>query len=378
MRPQLTNWAARRFRCMLPLGFAARPFALLLLLSLASFAPKYAVAFSNSSDMHGAEPQRPLQARWVFDPAHTTLLWVHVPKAGGSALARLAHTAAQHHGVTVAWCYNHRGESDCSRPEGTLARAADLRAASFGRFSPEADSEATQARGSATAAAVRDKRVKEPQRPAMVFGHGVRVGCGTRWGLRLATRHMYVVMVRHPLDRLFSAYGQTQRDRRSVNHGKSIRQFIDLCNEAAGRTPGGNLEYFLSDRNDIEALKLSLNSHGSGDELDERDRFELASRTLRSNNTIVLINERWEASVGLLAHLGILPGRTSIGGRRISPRRQDRHVHNASPLRGKSLTIMYDDVAALRNCMRFEERLYQVALAKFERQLREMDMANNF
>jgi hypothetical protein len=46
----------------------------------------------------------------AYDPATTALLWVHVPKCGGTALARLAHAAAVAHSQKIAWCYN-RGDA---------------------------------------------------------------------------------------------------------------------------------------------------------------------------------------------------------------------------------------------------------------------------
>jgi hypothetical protein len=168
-----------------------------------------------------------------YDPKETTLLWVHIPKCGGTALARVTHASALHHNVKVAWCYN-RGAvgNDCANREGTLATSKALRAASFGVFTPEVLVSRENAEGAAAAlqgnrtATTRDSQLQvRPQLlPSMVFGHGVRVGAGRRWGLPL--QHVYIIMMRHPLERLFSAYGQAQRDRRSVNHGKSLRQFV--------------------------------------------------------------------------------------------------------------------------------------------------------
>eukprot|EP00038_Savillea_parva_P013552 m.211456 g.211456 ORF g.211456 m.211456 type:complete len:338 (-) comp25508_c0_seq1:135-1148(-) len=286
-----------------------------------------------------------------YSPEEATLLWVHVPKCGGTALARVAHAAATHHNVSIAWCYNSHGNPACSQPKGTLAFAQDLRAASYGSFLPEARSEAANAQGQAPSDTVRGRRA-----PEMVFGHGVRVGAARRWGL--PRRHVYVVMVRHPLDRVFSAYGQTQRDKHSVNHGKSLRDFVDACIADSERIPGGNLEFFLTDTDPQDESNTSTVTPSIS------ERFETAAAALQSPNTIVLLHERWEESLQLLGKFGVLP---SVA--RESSRKKHRHRHNKSPLAAATLPLQYGDVAALRKCIHLESRLYEVAVVAFEKQL---------
>ena len=50
-------------------------------------------------------------------------------------------------------------------------------------------------------------------------------------------------MLRHPLQRLFSAFYQSRRDRNSVNHRKTLDQFVESCaafpGEAESRGNGG-------------------------------------------------------------------------------------------------------------------------------------------
>ena len=166
-------------------------------------------------------------------------------------------TAAVAHSQKVAWCYNRGGAPDCSEPKGTLALAMDLRSDAFGPFTPESPRPPTVPASSVVW-------------PGMVFGHGVRHGSAARWGMpSKPRRHVYVIMLRHPLDRFFSAYGQSQRDRHSVNYGKTVRQFIDECNNPSGtsisvpKVPGGSLDFYLIDRVEyvsghIDRLLLAL------------------------------------------------------------------------------------------------------------------------
>lgn len=157
----------------------------------------------------------------LYNPLNTTLLWIHVPKSGGTALAHLAHQAALHHRVKIAWCYNHHGQPACSMPKGTLAAHHALQHASFGSFLPENVSQPTAAANPAELP-LHSFRDRHPS-PAMVFGHGVRFGCGARWGL--PARHMHVLMIRHPLTRFFSAYSQAQRSKAAVAFGWPVERF---------------------------------------------------------------------------------------------------------------------------------------------------------
>lgn len=241
-------------------------------------------------------PGGPVRSQQLYDPATIALLWIHVPKCGGTALARLAHAAAKTHGLKIAWCYNRGGVPDCSEPKGTLAHAMDLRFDSFGPFTPESSQPTTSSSAS-------------DAWPGMIYGHGVRHGSAARWGMPSSPRrHVYVVMLRHPLDRFFSAYGQSQRDRKGVNYGKTVRQFIDMCNDSGGsvpRTPGGSVDFYLIDRAEYDALE-SRNAS-------ESEWSGVASQHLRdARGTIVLLQDRWQESIELLASLGIVTKDTAI------------------------------------------------------------------
>ena len=50
---------------------------------------------------------------------------------------------------------------------------------------------------------------------------------------------IYVIMLRHPLQRLFSAFYQSRRDRHSLNHRKTLHQFVEDCAVFPGKGGGG-------------------------------------------------------------------------------------------------------------------------------------------
>eukprot|EP00041_Stephanoeca_diplocostata_P011980 m.198689 g.198689 ORF g.198689 m.198689 type:complete len:364 (-) comp18757_c1_seq1:469-1560(-) len=264
------------------------------------------------------------------------VLWLHVPKSGGTALARVAHDCAQLHGGKIAWCYQRGGPDvdDCSVPQGTLAKHKALQTASFGQYLPTLQMRTD------------DHTQKQPQ-PMMVYGHGVRFGCHNRWNLN--GRTIYVIMVRHPLERLFSSFQQAQRDRHSVNHGKSLQDYVSQC-VTTKDIPGGSLLHYLTDKNVTGGVDVNQDKTLSLDE-----KLKIAFAALDSGKILVLIHDRWAESMSLLESYGILP----------------RHAKNVDSLNaspgGATIDIEYGAIPAVRQCIALEERLYLHAVDIFER-----------
>lgn len=137
------------------------------------------------------------------------------------------------------------------------------------------------------------------QQPMMVYGHGVRFGCHRRWHLK--GRSMYVIMVRHPLERLFSSFQQAQRDRNSVNHGKSLREYVSTCTKTKD-IPGGSLLHYLTNKNLSGGVDVNENQA-----LGAAEKLQIALAALDSGQILVLIHDRWSESMALLESYGILP-----------------------------------------------------------------------
>lgn len=267
------------------------------------------------------------------------IFWIHVPKAGGTTLAAVAQTAAQQHGGKVAWCYQ-RGPvnvDDCSVPVGTLATSQPLQQSRFSDFLPESPAWIAS-EGSRN-------------EPMMVYGHGVRFGCNTRWKLRGTP--LYIIMLRHPLQRLFSAFYQSRRDRNSVNHRKTLDQFVENCAAFPGKLPGGPLEQFLYDKGEASDDKLRGKT--------QEQRFEYADEVLQRDDVIVLFNEHWDASMELLVAKNVL---TSLHGV-MSAKMFANGAGGNRKADDDMMGVPYSAIEQLRKCIGLEEYVYNNALMRF-------------
>lgn len=182
------------------------------------------------------------------------LLWIHVPKNGGTILAFMAHAAAAYHNGSIAWCYGGGGDR-MSCPELALGQQRSLQKHWFGPYNPAATG-------------------NHITRPRMVYGHRVFYGAAEAWGYP-KERARYVVMVRHPLERLLSAFGQAIRHPNPGDVPITLPQFINTC-ATNGHVPNGALEEFLSGDNQGPDFSRGAQVH-----LAMRVRTSLLSHSMR-------------------------------------------------------------------------------------------------
>eukprot|EP00040_Diaphanoeca_grandis_P026780 m.150469 g.150469 ORF g.150469 m.150469 type:complete len:397 (-) comp30728_c0_seq1:199-1389(-) len=269
------------------------------------------------------------------------VLWIHVPKCGGTSLASVAQIAAGQHNSKIAWCYQHSNEQDCAHPEHTLASAHPYQQFRFVDFLPDSESWDPASE-------------RLHAEPMMVYGHGVRYNVNARW--KLQGKPLYVMMFRHPLDRVFSAFFQFKRDKNSVHYHDTIAQFMESC-ALTGRMPGGPLEEFLFDK----GLDKSIGADGSPLSLDER--VAKASQILRQPNMLVLLNERWDASMELLIKMGVLT--SSQGVMTSSSFESSTKRFNRNKDLALMLELPYSAIKDVRRCISLEERVYATAVEVF-------------
>jgi len=264
------------------------------------------------------------------------VLWIHVPKCGGTSLATVAQTAAGQHSAKIAWCYQHSNEPDCAHPEHTLASSRNYQTHRFLNFLPSSSDWNPAAESL-------------EHEPKMVYGHGVRYDVNKRW--KLTGRAVYVMMFRHPLDRVFSAFFQFKRDKNSVHYHDSVSQFMQTCAKT-GRIPGGPIEEFLYDKGLDSEPPLSMD-----------ERVAKAVNILQQPDMLVLLNERWDASMDLLLATGVLKSKENV--LTAASFSSSTKTFNRNRDSGRMLELAYGAIKDIRECITFEERVYSAAVDIF-------------
>lgn len=187
------------------------------------------------------------------------LLWVHVPKSGGTALARVAKMAAADRSKTLAWCYQARGTPDCSVPPAWAKKNFPGKMDFLPQQHPNPDA-------------------VQPKQPHSVFGH-FTMAAAEKWNL--SGTSVYIVMVRNPFDRLFSGYQQNSRAAKMQGETIAFASFVQDCVDNGNRMMliGPLLEYLgVDDLNDQSGITTET-------------RVQHAKDVIDRDNTIVLVQE---------------------------------------------------------------------------------------
>lgn len=196
----------------------------------------------------------------------------------------------------------------------------------------------------------------QQEQPKVIFGH-YTLADAEEWVEIGAVqgKPLVVVMVRHPLNRLFSGYQQVMR----TNQGPMVDfdEFVRRCNAAQSRMMdiGPLLEYLGVDREhrgvrgeDGEATGWAPGPNATSPELLIADALAVLDRP----DVIPLMQERWDESLELLARLGVAK----------APDRKQQL--NLSPI-NNTISFEYPTVEGMRRCIATEEPVYIAAEAKF-------------
>eukprot|EP00041_Stephanoeca_diplocostata_P009152 m.139444 g.139444 ORF g.139444 m.139444 type:complete len:398 (-) comp17626_c0_seq7:87-1280(-) len=340
------------------------------------------------------------------------IYWIHLPKSGGTALAQIAMATARDRRKTFAFCYQARGEPDCSQPATWTKQSANQ--AGQVEFRPPTDAFTGDHRAS----------------PYIVFGH-FTMSASAQWMLpgdavhvimiRYAIRRYFLraectksmflsfrtgtisfplptcqrrswipifrltytrkkferlgikqchgshqcrfLSNRHPIDRFFSGFMQ---NRRAANNRKQALQHEQQVAESdLGQNGGFDMETFvdscISSGNRmmmvgplLEYLGVDNLSNASS----TRELVAAAKRVIDDPTVVVLVYEWYEASIRLLEKLGV------------TKREARAKILNATP-RLESLRVRHSDLAKIRRCVLPEEEVYVYAVdvfrAKYER-----------
>eukprot|EP00041_Stephanoeca_diplocostata_P009153 m.139452 g.139452 ORF g.139452 m.139452 type:complete len:328 (-) comp17626_c0_seq8:87-1070(-) len=270
------------------------------------------------------------------------IYWIHLPKSGGTALAQIAMATARDRRKTFAFCYQARGEPDCSQPATWTKQSANQ--AGQVEFRPPTDAFTGDHRAS----------------PYIVFGH-FTMSASAQW--MLPGDAVHVIMIRHPIDRFFSGFMQ---NRRAANNRKQALQHEQQVAESdLGQNGGFDMETFvdscISSGNRmmmvgplLEYLGVDNLSNASS----TRELVAAAKRVIDDPTVVVLVYEWYEASIRLLEKLGV------------TKREARAKILNATP-RLESLRVRHSDLAKIRRCVLPEEEVYVYAVdvfrAKYER-----------
>eukprot|EP00038_Savillea_parva_P011870 m.200700 g.200700 ORF g.200700 m.200700 type:complete len:339 (-) comp21145_c0_seq1:88-1104(-) len=280
------------------------------------------------------------------------LLWLHIPKTGGTTIATAAIAAATHRRGRIAYCYTDRGSSDCASVKPWTTQRG-FKESSVPFFPDAADKNPPDT--SADTAMSR----RQPPQPTVVFGHYTLTDA-QRWKDRqtLTGNTVTIAFMRHPLDRFFSGYRQNLRAKGTL----SIDEFAVRCVNAGNRMMdvGPMLEYLGVDHE--HDGKTAAQGEATG--WAPRAQGRVADRTLVDNainvidqdDFVPLISEYWRESEQVLRLLGIVPSTWTGGAAR-----------NVSPRKGKPIDLPYASISKIRACTSVEEPVYHQALAKFAR-----------
>lgn len=199
--------------------------------------------------------------------------------------------------------------------------------------------------------------------PAVIFGH-YTLADAERWYVEgaLSGRPVTIVMIRHPLDRLFSGYAQVHRLqlKQRVRTPISMGEFANRCVAAGNRMMdvGPLLEYLGVDREHAGKTSTEGDATGwapSATAPPQQQLVRHAIATLSRPGVIPLIQEHWEESMELLNALGIKtppPYRVS---------QRNRTPNDAQ------IELQYSTISAVRRCISTEEPVYFAAEEKFRR-----------
>lgn len=268
------------------------------------------------------------------------IFWVHVPKCGGTSLFRVAEESVVARGEKLALCYTARGADDCMGMKVGFTKL--LGPNLWQGFAPQSV-----------------HWLREPvdtrQEPYSVFGHFT---LDRAIGWKFQGNTAVIVMIRHPLERLFSGFQQNLR----ANIASTFDTFVDSCISAGGRMMqiGPLLEYLGVDNATNSAPPST--------------RVNAAKKVIDQPNVIVLINERWSDSMSLLKALGFIEQSSKAesiqGSSNEKANRKGKHSNqykkNVTPEKAQ-LKLPYGAIKKTRECIAQEESVYHHAVKKFDR-----------
>ena len=277
-------------------------------------------------------------------PARPPFYLKRASQCGGTTLATWALRSARERGGRVAWCYSSLHAADCSQSKDFAipVSTACIRNVMFNPPLTLTDERCRggddRRRGRGWSASCQSRRRRtmrgadrrcaagEVAQPPPLIPHSQAsahfrarrpdrrardvVGDATTTAAAAAATHgvrrpgaprtrLYIIMLRHPLDRFFSAVQQAGRAKagRGVPAEVLQRRMLRGCADRRA-LPGGALENFLFNRGRMHPPKP----------LSAEERVRRGLEALSAPDVVPLVMERWDESLELLSLLGAFEG----------------------------------------------------------------------
>jgi hypothetical protein len=257
-----------------------------------------------------------------YEPQRDVLMWIHVPKNAGGILAAQAYASAKYHNEKLTFCYSQKGQPECAVATGMEAsKWMGDKANWYGRWNPA------------------DK--SQPQ-PDHIYGHGVRYGSHVGWNLEKQPR--YIIVMRHPMERLLSAVGQLSKAPEHPLKDAGLSELLDVCIRDDGRMPNGDIEFFVTSG-------ISYDSWSK--------RRKEATKFVKDPAVMVLLQEEMAQSLQLLQKAGVMDPNAIMElppySKTVIPRGDDPR-----------LMVQGEDFEKMQKCLDIEMDIYIKGRDRFE------------